>query len=490
MFNSILVANRGEIACRVMQTASRLGLRTIAVYHHADRNAPHVDMADVAVELISDVPTAGYLDVEQILNIAKEQQAECIHPGYGFLSENAGFAEAVEEAGIAFVGPQSDVIRLMGDKIHSREFAVNAGVPVAPSVTQEGSLDDFVKQASEIGFPLLIKAAAGGGGKGMSIVREASELAEKAEVATGEAERYFADGRVYAERYIDRPRHIEVQVMGDGEGNVVHLFERECSVQRRFQKIIEESPAARLEPALRDQICNAARDLAASAKYRNAGTVEFILTPDDEFYFLEMNTRLQVEHPVTEMVCGVDLVEAQLRVAAGEGLPWSQSDIKQTGHAIECRICCEEPDNDFRPATGTAKVLRQPEGDDVRFDIGIRQGQEITAAFDSMIGKLICYGEDRESAVESSLSALDQLVLLGVSNNVDYLGQILDHDAFRAGELHTGFVVEHAEALGAPELDEVDRAAIVIAAALGVDQFKQLAFETPEPHASIGGWRN
>ncbi|MCC6706556.1 MAG: ATP-grasp domain-containing protein [Gammaproteobacteria bacterium] len=490
MFDNILVANRGEIACRVIRTARRLGLRTIAVYHHEDRHAPHVQLADVAVELVADVPTAGYLDIPQLLEIAKAQGAQCIHPGYGFLSENAKFAEAVENAGLAFVGPQSEVIRLMGDKIHSREFAVKAGVPVSPSVKQEGDLDSFVEQASKIGFPLLIKAAAGGGGKGMSIVRSSGELAAKARTAMGEAERYFADGRVYAERYIERPRHIEVQVMGDGAGNVVHLFERECSVQRRFQKIIEESPAPNMPAGLRDKICKAAVELAASAKYRNAGTVEFILAPDGEFYFLEMNTRLQVEHPVTEMVCGVDLVEAQLRVAAGLGLPFKQSDIKQNGHAIECRICCEEPEHDFRPATGVAQLLRVPEGEGVRFDGGVRQGQAITAAFDSMIGKLICHGATREAAADGIVKALDDFVLLGVSNNIDYLGTVLRHAAFRAGQLHTGFITEHAADLAPAPLDDTDRAALLIAAALGVSDFRRLVYETPEPYATIGGWRN
>jgi propionyl-CoA carboxylase alpha chain/3-methylcrotonyl-CoA carboxylase alpha subunit/acetyl-CoA/propionyl-CoA carboxylase biotin carboxyl carrier protein len=490
MFDSILIANRGEIACRVIRSACKLGLRTIAVYHHEDRHAPHVKLADVAVELSADVPTAAYLDIPQLLDIAKTHGAQCIHPGYGFLSENARFAEAVENAGLAFVGPQSDVIRLMGDKIHSREFAVKAGVPVSPSVTQDGDLDDFVEQASKIGFPLLIKAAAGGGGKGMSIVRSRGELAAKARTAMGEAERYFADGRVYAERYIERPRHIEVQVMGDGAGNVVHLFERECSVQRRFQKIIEESPAPNMPAGLRDQICKAAVELAASARYRNAGTVEFILAPDGEFYFLEMNTRLQVEHPVTEMVCGVDLVEAQLRVAAGLGLPWQQNEIRQSGHAIECRICCEEPEHDFRPATGVAQLLRVPQGPGVRFDGGIRQGQAITAAFDSMVGKLVCHGANRDAAVDGIVQALEDFVLLGVSNNIDYLGAVLRHATFRQGLLHTGFIVEHAADLLAPALDDTDRAALLIAAALGVSDFRRLVYETPEPHASIGAWRN
>ncbi len=490
MFESILIANRGEIACRVMRTARAMGLRTIAVYHHADRHAPHVRLADEAAELLAEVPTAAYLDIEQVLSRARSHGAECIHPGYGFLSENAQFAAAVEDAGIAFVGPQADVMRLMGDKLRSRDFAREAGVPVAPSAAHDGDIGAFVAAADAIGYPLLIKASAGGGGKGMSVVRNAEELRARAQIASDEAERYFADGRIYAERYIERPRHIEVQVMGDGAGEVVHLYERECSIQRRFQKIIEEAPAVRLAAQLRDRICAAATTLAARAAYRNAGTVEFVLAPNDEFYFLEMNTRLQVEHPVTEMVCQVDLVAAQLEIASGNGLPWRQSEIRQSGHAIECRICCEEPDHDFRPAVGTAKILRPPGGASTRFDSGVAEGQAISAAFDSMIAKLICHGEDRAAAIENTLSALDELVLLGVSNNIDYLARILDHRAFRSGELDTGFISTHAADLTAPPLDDVDRAAVVIAAALAVDDFRHLSFAVPEPHASIGPWRN
>ena len=490
MFESILIANRGEIAYRVMRTANALGLRTIAVYHHDDRRAPHVGLADEVHVLEADVPSAAYLDIEQIVRIAKAAGADSIHPGYGFLSENAGFAAAVEAAGIAFIGPQPEVIGLMGDKIASREFAQAAGLPIAPSATQAGDLDAFLGEATEIGFPLLIKAAAGGGGKGMSIVHDAGELAERAATAAGEAERYFADGRIYAERFIERPRHIEVQVLGDGKGGAIHLFERECSVQRRFQKIVEESPAASLPPDLRERMCQAAVDLAKGANYRNAGTVEFILAPDGEFYFLEMNTRLQVEHPVTEMVCGVDLVEAQLRIAAGEGLAWQQDDIQQSGHAIEVRICCEEPHQDFRPATGTVQILRVAAAPGSRFDGGIIEGQVITAAFDSMIGKLICHSGDRSAAIDACVQALGDLVLLGVSNNIDYLAAVIDHDAFRASELHTGFIDEHAAALAPAPLDEVDRAAVLIAAALGVDDFRRLVFDTPEPHASVGAWRN
>lgn len=490
MLKNVLIANRGEIACRIIRTLRRLGIASTAVYHFADRGAPHVAAADHAIELTADVPTAAYLDVAQLLAAAQAAGADAIHPGYGFLAENAAFAAAVEAAGLVFIGPQPEVIRLMGDKIISREFAVTQGVPVAPSCKQEGALEDFVAGATAIGFPLLIKAAAGGGGKGMSIVRSADELPAKAATASSEALRYFADGRVYAERYVERPRHIEVQVFGDGQGHVVHLFERECSVQRRFQKIIEESPAPNLPAALRDRICASAVQLAAAAKYRNAGTVEFILAPDGEFYFLEMNTRLQVEHPVTECVTGLDLVELQVRVAGGEAFTLQQADITQTGHAFECRICAEQPEHDFRPATGRVMTLREPVGEGLRFDGGLREGLAVTAAFDSMLAKLIAYGENRAESAARMREALNELVLLGVDHNVDYLGRIFAHPAFLAGDLHTGFVVEHAPALTAAPLHPDERAAVLIAAILGTDEFRRLAYDCPEPHASIGQWRN
>ncbi len=490
MFKSILIANRGEIACRVIKTAKKLGLETIGIYHHVDRMAPHVRLADRTVELFADTPTAAYLDVEQIINAAKETSAECLHPGYGFLSENASFAESVEENGIAFIGPQPDVIKLMGDKITSREFARKAGIPITPSVTQTGDLTSFLKKAEKIGFPLLIKASAGGGGKGMSIVREASSLEEQAEIAMSEAERYFADSRIYAELYVENPRHIEVQILGDGQGNIIHAYERECSIQRRFQKVIEESPAPSLSTELRDKICAAAVDLAAKAKYLNAGTVEFILSPDGNFYFLEMNTRLQVEHPITEMVCSIDLVEAQLKIANSKILPCSQANIKQSGHAIECRICCEEPQNDFRPATGDIKVLSVPMRENVRFDSGILEGQTVSAAFDSLVGKLVCYGKDRNTVIQTAIRALDDFVMLGVSSNVDYLGQILRTDNFKDANIDTGFLVKNKNALSPKDLSAKDISTIATCVALGLEDFKKLALEAPEPHASIGEWRN
>ena len=486
----ILIANRAEIACRIQRSAHALGLATTAVYHFVDRQAPQVAAADSRIELFAEVPTAAYLDIEQLLAAARLTGADAIHPGYGFLAENARFAAAVEAAGLIFIGPQASVIDLMGDKIRAREFAVEHGVPVAPSCTQSGSLEEFAADAAKIGFPLLIKAAAGGGGKGMSIVRTASELMERAIVAASEAVRYFADGRIYAERYIERPRHIEVQVLGDGTGEAIHLFERECSVQRRFQKIIEESPAPNLSRALRDQICTAAVTLTRAAKYRNAGTVEFILAPDGAFYFLEMNTRLQVEHPVTEFVTGIDLVEAQIRLANGASLWLTQADIQPRGHALECRICAELPEHDFRPATGVVKQLQLPAGTGVRFDSGIVRGTQVTAAFDSMLAKLVCYADDRPQVINRMSEALTALVVLGVDTNIDYLGRIIAHPEFAAGRLHTGFVVDHAQTLLPPDLDATDLAAVLLAAALTTEEFRRMAFAIPEPQASMGRWRN
>jgi acetyl/propionyl-CoA carboxylase alpha subunit len=355
---------------------------------------------------------------------------------------------------------------------------------------QDGDLDDFLKKAEQVGFPLLIKASAGGGGKGMKIVREASELKEQITTAASEAQRYFGDSRVYAERLVELPRHIEVQVLGDGKGNVVHLFERECSLQRRYQKIVEESPAPNLPKDLRDRICKAAVDLAKAANYKNAGTVEFILGADGEFYFLEMNTRLQVEHPITEEVVGVDLVEAQLKIASGEGIPFKQEELKQTGWSIECRINAEEPEKDFRPAIGRIGKLNVPTGEGVRFDAGIVEGQAVTPAFDSMLAKLITYGATRDEAAKKMEQALTDLVVLGVPNNIDYLARIMRNKAFLSGKLHTGFLPQEAGELIAPEPTAEESIAAVLAAAFVDPDFRRIAFDIPEPYASIGFWRN
>ncbi len=490
LFRKILVANRGEIACRVMRTLAEMDIASVAIHHRVEARARHVQMADEAVEITGETPVAAHLDIEQIVAAARACGADAIHPGYGFLSENARFAEAVAAAGITFIGPDAATISLMGDKISARNFAEVNGVAVAPSVMPTDDLDVFVARAKSIGFPLLIKAAAGGGGKGMSIVRSAGDLAEAARIAASEAQRYFGDGRVYAETYVERPRHIEVQVLGDGEGGAIHLFERECSVQRRFQKIIEEAPAARLEPGLREAICQSAVRLASAAKYRNAGTVEYILGADGRFFFLEMNTRLQVEHPVTEMITGLDLVRAQIELAAGKGLSLAQSDVRANGHAIECRICAEDPDRDFLPETGQVQYLGVPEEAWLRFESALDQAQKVTADFDPMLAKLVIHGKDRQEAVDRSIGALDDLALLGIKTNIDYLARVLDHGAFRAGELHTGFVSEHGGALASPEIPAAMLPQVLAAAALGFHEFQELALGTPQPYAAIGGWRN
>lgn len=489
-FRKILVANRGEIACRVMRTVAEMGIATVAIHSRMEAQAKHVRYADEAISINADTPVSAYLDSDRIIEAALSMGVDAIHPGYGFLSENAQFSAAVSAAGITFIGPDSDTISLMGDKISARNFAEIQGVPVAPSVMPTGDMDAFVQEAAAIGFPLLVKAAAGGGGKGMSIVCNSAELREAARLASSEAERYFGDGRIYAEIYVERPRHIEVQVLGDGEGNAVHLFERECSVQRRFQKIIEEAPAPNLPAALREEICAAAVRLAAAANYRNAGTVEFILGADGRFFFLEMNTRLQVEHPVTEMITGLDLVRCQIEIAAGKGIGFTQQDLQHHGHAVECRICAEDPDRNFMPETGVVQLLDIPQAPDLRFENALDQGQKITADFDPMLAKLVAYGADRNAAVNRALAGLENLSILGVKTNVDYLTRVLDHPAFRRGELHTGFVVEHEMELKNTPLDATQRGYLIAAAALGFREIHDLAMNTPEPYASISGWRN
>jgi len=489
-FRKVLIANRGEIACRIQRTLRELGIGAVAIHHAVEARAVNVRMADEAVEIFGDTPVAAHLDAAQIIKAALMTGADAIHPGYGFLSENARFAAAVKAAGLTFIGPDAETIQLMGDKISARDFARAQRVPVAPSVTPTGDIEAFRAEAEAIGFPLLIKAAAGGGGKGMSIVRSAAELGEAARIAASEALRYFGDGRIYAETYVERPRHIEVQVAGDGEGGAIHLFERECSVQRRFQKIIEEAPAPNLPTHLRDDICSAAVRLAATARYRNLGTVEFIVGADGRYFFLEMNTRLQVEHPVTEMITGLDLVRMQLEIAAGFGIGVKQSEIAVHGHAIECRICAEDPERDFLPETGVLKVFETPSAPYLRFENALERGQRITADFDPMLAKLVAHGANRAQAIERALAALDDLTMLGVRTNIDYLARVLGHPAFRSGDLHTAFVKEHADELAPPPLDAAARDAALIAVALGFRSFRNLVLDVPEPHASIGQWRN
>ena len=490
MFKNILVVNRGEIACRIIRTAQDMGIEAHAIFHHADRNAPHVALADLCHEVDSEVPVAAYLDIDQILKIAKNAEIESIHPGYGFLSENHIFAQRVEEEGINFIGPTGASMTLLGDKIRSREVAIKADVPVSASAEYLNDEQALVDECRKIGFPLLLKASAGGGGKGMQIVNSPGELGEKIQLSRGEAERYFGDNRIYAETYISKPRHIEVQILGDGNGDVIHLFERECSIQRRFQKIIEESPAPNLDRSLKEKICVSACELAKSLNYRNAGTVEFIVSEDNQYYFLEMNTRLQVEHPVTELVCDLDLVREQLLIAVNGKLSHSQNEIIQRGHAIESRICCEDPNNNFAPATGKIQSCHLPSIENTRYDIGFSEGQEITSDFDSMIGKLICYGTDRHAAIQKSIESVGKMHILGIDTNLNFLLAIFRSEAFSEGLLHTGFISENQDALTNSSIykDNKDIAAIV--ATLEDSEVRHLMKNSSNLHRSIGSWRN
>ncbi|MFC4669269.1 acetyl/propionyl/methylcrotonyl-CoA carboxylase subunit alpha [Seohaeicola nanhaiensis] len=489
-FTKVLIANRGEIACRVIRAVHAMGLTAVAVHHAVEAKARHVREADEAVELTGDTPVAAHLDIAQIIAAAQATGAGAIHPGYGFVSENAAFARAVEEAGLVFIGPAAETIALMGDKISSRNFAEQHGVPVAPSVLPTDDLDRFAADVAKIGFPVLIKASAGGGGKGMSIVRTSGELREAARIAASEAQRYFGDGRVYAELYVERPRHIEVQVLGDGTGEVIHLFERECSIQRRFQKIVEEAPSSQLSREKADEICAAAVRLAQAAKYRNAGTVEFILGADGRFFFLEMNTRLQVEHPVTEDITGIDLVRAQIDLAAGRGLPCAQDGVTKNGHSIECRICAENTEQNFMPETGRIDFLHIPHAPWLRFEHGLDQGRAVTSDFDPMLAKLVAHGATRGEATDRAVEALKELALLGVTTNVDYLIRVLESAAFREARLHTGFIEENAGALSPVPLEQGEEDRLLVAAALGFREFRQMVFDVPDIQAAIGHWRN
>jgi acetyl/propionyl-CoA carboxylase alpha subunit len=489
-FRSVLVANRGEIAVRVLRTVKALGLEGIVVYHAADRGSPAVAMADQAVEITGSTPVAAYLDAQQIIAAAQKTGAGAIHPGYGFLSENKSFCEAVEAAGIRFIGPTPEQIDLMGDKVRARNFVQKAGFPVAPSAIEDDDPASFVERSRKVGAPLLIKPSAGGGGKGMRIVRDLTVLEQEIERGRSEGKRYFGDGRLYCERYIENPRHIEVQVMGDGQGNVVHVFERECSVQRRFQKIVEETPSPALTPELRQKICETAAGIARSIGYRNAGTVEFIFGQSGEFYFLEMNTRLQVEHPVTEEITGIDLVREQLRVAAGEKLGYGQADIKSAGHAIEFRIYAEDPGRGYTPTTGPVLTLHPPQGEGVRWDSGIVQGQSVTSAFDPMIAKLIVRGTDRNDAIARANKALADTVLLGCKTNTAFLRRLIQHPAFIAGDVHTGFLDANPQIAADPQLAESALHELLAAAALVTRPMRDVADAVPDMHAAMGGWRN
>ncbi len=493
-FDTVLVANRGEIAVRILRSVQALELTGVVVYHAADRDAPAVALADKAVEIVGDTPVAAYLDADQILAVARKTGAGAIHPGYGFLSENAGFARAVAGADLIFVGPTPKQIELMGDKVRARAFVEKHGFPVAPSAIEDDDPDSFLERAKQLPLPLLIKPAAGGGGKGMRVVRDAAQLEAEIERARSEGQRYFGDGRLYVEKYIENPRHIEVQILGDAQGNIIHLFERECSVQRRFQKIVEESPSPALDSNLRAEVCETAAGIARKAGYRNAGTVEFIFGQSDtgeaEFYFLETNTRLQVEHPVTEAITGIDLVQEQLRIAAGEPLGYEQADVITQGHAIELRIYAEDAASSFTPTTGPVLVWREPVGVGLRTDSGIKAGQEITASFDPMLAKLIVSGATRDEARSRAVAALGELVLLGCKTNTDFLRRLLQHPAFIAGDVHTGFLDANPQIADEPEVPANTLNKLLATAALMTRPMRDVADTVPSLHAQIGAWQN
>jgi acetyl-CoA carboxylase biotin carboxylase subunit len=448
--NRVLVANRGEIAVRVIRACRELGIGTVAVCSEVDRHALHAEMADIAVTIGPAEPGESYLRMDRILDVAAETNADAIHPGYGFLAENADFARACAAAGVVFIGPAASVIEQMGEKTAARAIMEKAGVPVVPGALLpepdgEGRYpaDEVQAVCDGVGYPLMIKAAFGGGGKGMRLVVDPVEVVRACEGAAREACGAFGNGTVYVEKFIETPRHVEFQIFGDSHGNHVHLFERECSIQRRHQKIIEETPSPALTPALREEMGQAAVAASRAVGYQGAGTVEFLLGPEGDFYFLEMNTRLQVEHPVTELVTGTDLVRTQIRVAEGHPLPWSQADLTSQGHAIECRVYAEDPAAGFMPSLGEILLMHEPGGPGVRIDSGIRQGDEVSMYYDPMIAKLSLHGQNRQAAIDRAITALRDYAILGVTTNVEYLIDILQQPAFAEGRLHTGFLAEH-----------------------------------------------
>lgn len=464
--NKLLVANRGEIALRVMRTAREMGIKTVAVYSEADRQALHVRFADESICIGPPPSSESYLRHDKIIAAALETGADAIHPGYGFLSENEVFATEVIKAGLLFIGPPPEAIRIMGNKLSAKNAAAKFNVPLVPGTAEP--ITDIAKAkkiSKEIGYPILIKASAGGGGKGMRIVQNEGEFVEQMDRAVSEAKSAFGDGAVFIEKYVSKPRHIEFQIVGDQHGNIVHLFERECSIQRRHQKVVEEAPSSILTPEIRKKMGEAAVNVARSCGYFNAGTVEFIFDEAMNFYFLEMNTRLQVEHPVTEQITGVDLVRLQIRIAEGEEIPFQQEDLKINGHAIEVRVYAEDPRNNFLPDIGTLKTYRRPQGHGIRVDDGFEEGMAISFYYDPMIAKMICHAETREAAIAKTIRAIDEYQITGVETTLRFCRFVMEHPAFRSGNFDTKFVEQYftPEVLNgsAPDADQEMIAAVL-----------------------------
>jgi acetyl-CoA carboxylase biotin carboxylase subunit len=491
MVKKVLVANRGEIAIRIIRACRELGIATVAVYSEADRRSPHVFAADEA-ELIGPAPAAqSYLRIDRLVDVARRRGCDAVHPGYGFLAERASFARAVEAAGLVFVGPPPEAIDAMGDKTRARTVMMEAGVPVVPGTA--AALADTAEAtavAEDVGYPVMLKAAAGGGGKGMRVVRDPEELVPAYEAASREARAAFGDGSVYVEKFLEGPRHIEIQVLADRHGAVIHLGERECSIQRRHQKMIEEAPSPAVGGELRRAMGEAAVAAARAVGYRNAGTVEFLYT-DGEFYFLEMNTRIQVEHPVTELVTGVDLVQWQLRIASGEPLGVAQDDVRWSGHAIECRITSEDPAHGFLPSSGRIELLSVPGGPGVRWDGGIQAGDEVSLYYDPMLAKLIVHGPSREAAVARMLRALDELRIVGIETSAPFHRRVLRERDFRAGDIDIRYLEAHPELLAREPDPGVLRAAALAAALLAEEEKDRRAVRRIDGRAgSASRWRD
>lgn len=484
----ILVANRGEIALRIMRSAREMGIKTVAVYSEADRDALHVRYADEAV-LIGPPPSGqSYLVGQNIIAACRQTGAEAIHPGYGFLSENAAFARLVREEGLILIGPSPEAMEVMGNKLSAKAAALQYNIPMVPGTEQAiTDVSDAKKRAIEVGFPILIKAAAGGGGKGMRIVNSTADFEEQMQLAVSEATSAFGDGSVFIERYVASPKHIEIQVLGDSQGNIVHLFERDCSVQRRHQKVVEEAPSAILTPAIREQMGRCAVDVARSVNYTGAGTVEFIMDDQLNFYFLEMNTRLQVEHPVTELITGIDLVKEQIRIARGEAISFKQEELTIRGHAVELRVYAEDPANNFLPDIGKLQTYATPQGPGVRVDDGFEQGMEIPIYYDPMIAKLITYGDNRQEAINRMVRAIDEYKITGITTTLGFGKFVMQHESFTSGNFDTHFVQKYFTP-GVLQHDNEDEALI---AAMVMDKLlsgKKTAGNTSAVEVASSNW--
>ncbi len=489
MIKKILIANRGEIACRIIKACKEMSIKTVAVYSDVDFDSPHVLMADETVEIGPANPSESYLNFDKIVNAAKDTNSDAIHPGYGFLSENGDFAQYVQESGLIFIGPEPTTIKSMGDKAESKQMMIEAKVPTIPGSDGEltGNIDAM---AREIGYPLMVKAAAGGGGKGMRVVHHSNDLDSAIDAAKNEARNSFGNDTLIIEKYLDNPRHIEVQILGDKKGNIVHLYERECSIQRRHQKIIEESPSPAITNKLRAKMGEAAVKAAKAANYSNAGTVEF-LYQDGDFYFLEMNTRLQVEHGITEMVCGIDIVKWQIRIAEGEPLDFSQKDVKQRGHAIECRVYAEDPSRDFLPTPGLIRKMILPEGSGVRNDVGVSEGQEITSDYDPLLAKVVVWDSCRNSAINRMDYALSNFVILGLITNQPFLRDIMNNDNFRKAHFSTNFIDENFQNWNFESISpEVLALALIGTKTTSITTKTKTSRDPYSPWSSRGSWRS